>query len=238
MPPRPQPPVVAPTPGNYFSQVVNINATISNQSMDLMNILSLNRFSGNYVVDSVIVRLNGTALNSSLNLVVNGQVEDQAQWPTNIVSLYPRYDLRIGTEMQSLMLQVQGTAAINQIEVRLRQVDYSGNYDQFRIPVEVNVSLYDYDTVNLSDYLDMSAYQGYRLIAIEISADAYDAAEKLSLLVDNYIDSEVYVTSTGAQVTIFPASSIIIGSAQQIGLMASGGGSMNLKHVTLRLSRY
>ena len=203
-----------------------------------MQMLNLDRFDSSYTVESVVVRTNGTD-SSTLRLWVNNQVEDEVNWPSSLVSLYPRYDLRVGTELQNLFLQVDGSSFISQIEVRLRRVGYSGEYYQLQIPVQLDQDLYDYDTVTLNEWVDLSQYRGYRLISIEVDADAYYSAEKLSLLVDNSVNGEAYVTGEGAYVTIFPTSSVILGSnSDKISLMAQGGGALSLNNVTLRVSRY
>ena len=203
-----------------------------------MQMLRLDRFDSSYTVESVVVRTNGTD-SSTLRLWVNNQVEDEVNWPSSLVSLYPRYDLRVGTELQNLFLQVDGSSFISQIEVRLRRVGYSGEYYQLQIPVQLDQDLYDYDTVTLNEWVDLTQYRGYRLISIEVDADAYYNAEKLSLLVDNSVNGEAYVTGEGAFVTIFPASSVILGSnSDKISLMAQGGGALSLNNVTLRVSRY
>ena len=200
--------------------------------------LNLNRFDSDYTVESVVVRTNGTD-NSTLRLWVNNQVEDEVNWPSSLVSLYPRYDLRLGTELQNLFLQVEGSSFISQIEVRLRRVGYSGEYYQLQIPVQLDQDLYENDIVTLNDWVDLSQYRGYRLISVEVDADAYYDAEKLSLLVDNSINGEAYVSGEGAYVTIYPTSSVILGTnSNQIALMAQGGGTLSLNNVTLRISRY
>ncbi len=238
LPPRPQPPILRPDPGAHFSQFVNLNYTVSNQYLDLIQMLSLYRYDSDYTVESVVVRTDGSD-QSIMRLWVNNQVEDEVRWPSSLVSLYPRYDLRLGLEMQNLFLQIEGSSYIQQIEVRLRRVGYSGEYNQFHLPILIDEDLYDDDSVTINDWIDLSQYRGYRLIAVEVEADAYYEAEKISLIVDDSISGEAYVIGEEARVTIFPSSSVVLGSqSDPISLMANGGGVLGLKNVTLRLSRY
>jgi hypothetical protein len=240
IPPRPLPPIVNPNPGQYFSQVVNLNYTVSNQYLDLMQMLNLYRYNSDYTVESVVVRTNGfDNTGSVLRLWVNNQVEDEVTWPSGTVSLYPRFDLRLGVEMQNLFLQVDGSTFISQIEVRIRRVGYAGDYYQFRVPIEIDQDLYENDIVRINDWADLNQYQGYRLISLEVDADAYYEAEKLSLLIDETDSGEVYVIGENSTVSLFPTSSVVLGAnAHEISLLASGGGALSLNQVTLRLSKY
>ncbi len=238
LPPRPQPPIVRPDPGQYFSQVVNLNRVIQNQHLDLMQLLNLNRLGSNYTVESVVVKTSGRN-EATMRLWVNNQVDDVVSWPSTIVSLYPRYDMQLGLEMRNLTLQVEGAIHIQQIEVRLRQVGWTGDYYQVRVPVELYQNLYEYDVLHLHQWIDLTQYQGYRLIGVEVEADAFYAAEKLSLIIDESISGEAYVIGENAEFTLFPEGSVVIGSdANRISLMATGSGALTVKYVTLRLSRY
>jgi hypothetical protein len=217
---------------------VIVNATLVNQSVDLMQTLALYQYS-DYTVESVVVRSGGNQ-NATLELVVNGQVEDESQWPSSIVSLYPRYDLRLGSEIQSLSVFVNGEAFVSQIEVRLRRVGYTGDYNQYQLPLDLTNDLYDGDTVQLSDLMDLSQYAGYRVISVEVDAAAYYADnENLSLVVDGDITAQAAVTAENSQVILFPNSTLILGgNANSIALMGTGDGALSLSHVTVRLSRY
>ena len=227
-----------PDPGQYFSQVLNLNRLISNQHLDLMQLLNLNRLGSNYTVESVVVRTDGRN-DATMRLWVNNQVDDSVRWPSQIVSLYPRFDMNLGTEMRQLTLQVEGAIHIQQIEVRIRQVGWTGDYYQVRVPVELYQNLYEYDVLHLHQWIDLTQYSGYRLIGVEVEADAFYSAEKLSLIIDESISAEAYVIGEGAELTLFPESSVVLGAdANRISLMATGNGALTVKYVTLRLSRY
>ncbi len=200
--------------------------------------MNLHRYNSDYTVDSIVVRTDGST-QSTLRLWVNNQVEDEVRWPSSLVSLYPRYDLRLGMEMQNLFLQVEGSTFIRQIEVRLRRVGFSGDYSQFHVPIVLDQDMYDYDLVTLNDWAELDQYRGYRLIAVEVEADAFYGAVKLSLLAEESIAGEVFITGENSNVTIFPSSSVIIGDrSDRISVMATGGVALSLHQVTLRVSRY
>jgi hypothetical protein len=194
-----------------------------------------------YDIDSVSISMRdlNSGTSSTLKLLVNNEIQDAVYDATDYVTLYPRYSPALSDANMKLSLKVEGKVYINSIEVRLRRSDYQGEWGQMRLPVGIDQTMYDYDTLNLADFMDLGQYRGSRLIAIEVSADAYYAHANLQLVVDGYVDGQATVIGTGKTVMIFPRQGLVIGdNANSLVLTTSGGAVVSINDVTLRLSQY
>lgn len=177
-----------------------------------------------------------------MKLMVNSDVQDVVYSPNEYVTLFPRYGMDLTNSNNRLRLRVDGSVLVHSIEIRLRpnHWDWSdGHYDQIHLPMDVDQIMYDYDVIDLDHYVDLSAYNGYRVIGIEVDVDAHFANQNLYLLVNGYVESQVVVRGTGQHVTLFPEYGTVLGSdIESLMLYTDGGGALDIRGVTLRLSRY
>ncbi len=121
-PPRYEPrPPVRPDPGyQYIDQTVSVRRTLSNQHLDLMRLFNLHGYYSGYSVESITVRVEDGRY-SYLRLLADGRVEDEGSGNARNVTLYPRYNTQIGYGLHDLLLEVDGTAYIKRIQIRLRR---------------------------------------------------------------------------------------------------------------------
>lgn len=104
--------------------------------------------------------------------------------------------------------------------------------------IPVNRTLYAYDRLNLGNYANFYYYRGYRVTAVEISADAYGYSSELSLIFDGMIDQTRRVPRDYSYLVMYPTRYVQIGyNTHEISLMARGSDSIYIRHVVLRLSR-
>ena len=235
--PRPEPPV-RPNPGDH-SQVLSIpiHRYVTNERLSISGLLNLDPYY-RYEVEAVIVDVRNS-YNSSLQLVVNGIVEDSVYAPTQLVTLYPRQLIDLNDPSLQMDLLVDGQSYISTISVRIRDSNDNSDADQIRLPVLAGIDLYDGQTVDLLQSVDAYAYQGYRIIGIEISADAYYSTATLQLLADQYSVGDAVISGGPQTVTIYPRQELVMGqSFSSLMLTTSGSGVVNFGEVTLRLARY
>jgi hypothetical protein len=213
---------------------------VSNQTLDLRSLVGIGYNYRGYVVESVSVEVGAINADTRLRLLVNGNIEDVVYVPNTYVTLYPRYGMQLDDEIRTLGLQVEGTALINAVHVRLRPAAYTGDWNQYNIDLDVYQRLNDYDVLDLNQQIDLNQYRGNRLISIDVEVESFYSTAALSLLVDGMIYGEVQVDAARKVVTIFPTNSLIVGDANDLQLyLNSGNGSVvDITGVTLRLSPY
>ena len=121
-PPRYEPrPPIRPDPGyDYITQTVSVRRTLSNQYLDIMRLFNLHGYYSGYSVESITVRVDEGHY-SVLRLLADGRVEDEGSGNARNVTLYPRYNTQIGYGLHELLLEVDGTAFVKRVQIRLRR---------------------------------------------------------------------------------------------------------------------
>ena len=210
---------------------------MTNERLSLARLINVSHY-GNYAVESVTLVVRNAA-RSSVQLLVDGVVEDSINAPTQTVTLYPAYLTDLDDPSLPMELMVSGKTYISSINVRIRTANYIGEESQIRIPIVEDQDLNDYEVINLLSYVNVQAYRGYRVIGVEMTANAYYANATLQLLADNFMEGQVRLSEDQQMVTIFPSRGLLIGqNFSKLALITFGSGVLNLAEVTLRLGKY
>lgn len=233
-----------PPPSDTIVRSAYLNRYVSNETLDLRYLVGAGFEYRGYIVESVSIQLNILDQGTNFRLLVNGQVEDVVYMPSSFVTLYPRYGMQLDDEIQSLQLQVDGRALIQNIQVRLRPAYWDGrdsqDYGQYRVELDIYQRMYDGDSLDISHEVDMSVYRSQRLIAVEVEAESYFTAAKLAMVVDSFMYGEVYVSGNGT-FTIFPTHAAVVGDGFDsvvLHAVIPDSGVVDINGITLRLSRY
>jgi hypothetical protein len=59
-----------------------------------------------------------------------------------------------------------------------------GYYDEVRVPISLSQQMYDQDHINLRNYINLSAYEGYQLVGIQLYATPLRSHSLLNIYVD------------------------------------------------------
>lgn len=223
-------------PGYATSQTIQVQRWVTNETLSLSYLMNLNALQG-LMVESVYVDLGGSASNSSIALMFDGAVEDSKYFPVEQVTLYPQYAHTIGYDFNSLQLQINSQMYVASITVFVRQSDTPPNYNnQLDIPLNINRRMSGNDRLDIGAYLNLSQYRGYRLMSVEVSANAVYNSAVISLLVNGFSSGSVSLNNYPARVNLYPQNSSIIGQGAD-SLVLYSQGELNVQNVILHLSR-
>jgi len=116
---------------SYETLSIDLKRTVRNKSLPLRKMFGLNRDYFGQSVQKVVVHLKPRKKKTKLRLVANGRVVDRVVAKGDrVVVLDPRHDLKLGRNVSSLKLDVDGKAHIRRINVQLKEKRprYAANY--------------------------------------------------------------------------------------------------------------
>lgn len=237
-PPRPTPPPYYPPPeyGDVRREIY-LNRNFGNETLNLRRLAGLGYEFSNFSVASVEVQLNsGRYANADLQLRLNGFVEDSQRANRDYISLRSYSNNILGSNLDSLLLDIRGVADVRMITVVLRD---RGGYNPGPRIEEVNVSLYrsvgDYERINLSQYVDMRRYAGWTLDSMSIVARANGRTALMDVLVQGMNQATLTIDPYNRSYMVGFNGRMIVDSWTSIELLTRG--YMSIDTVTLRLVR-
>lgn len=243
-PPRaPQPPLPPgrgddgynrPGNGRTEQKYIVVNRRFINETVSLTQMLGLDSRYNGYVVESVMVDVRGSTQNSSLDLIVNGYMEQQTPFPRGRVMLYPRGEFAIGRG--SLQLGMRNVVDVDAIYVNLRPGrGGGGGYQELPITVSVTRRLLGNDRLDIGAYIDLNRYRGYRIQSIEVYANSVYGGSFMDLVINGFNQGRSLEFGRYAQTqTVMPTNAVIGQGAESIVFYSRG--DMDVHTVTLRLS--
>lgn len=238
-PPRPIPPAPPlPYPGDQeIVRAAYVGRYVTNERLPLRQMLNLGTEYRGYRVESLVVDVRGSAYGATLNLLVNGMHQDSSYSPVEHVVLYPKYNAEIGEGLNSLQLEVVGSALIDQVSVTLRR-DVDDGYDSFVVPLYIYDHMFGNDALDLTSYIDTYAYQGYRIVAVDVQAQGSMYGSSIELRINGLsIGSRLSVDSLSRNYVFRPYNRIELGRGYD-SIMLYSSGDVLITGASLRLSRY
>lgn len=233
-----------PGSGRQEQKIIYLSRSVVNETLHLRQLAGIGPNYNGYTVESVVIDLRGSGYNSSLSLIADGRVEDTAYSPQGRVALHPRFRAILGQDIRTLQLDVRGLADIQSITVNLR--DNSGYERPDRpdrpgrgidVPLYVNRRMYGNDRMDLTQYIDMYRYRGYRIQEIVIQATPVYNTALLDLLINGFNQGQtLQIDRYNSVHTIRPYNAILGQGADSIVFYTRG--DLDIQGVTLRLSRY
>jgi hypothetical protein len=242
-----EPQVVFTAPNNWTEQrSALLIRRYQNEVVPLRHILGLYHNFRGYVVESVAVVVRGGLVNSSLDLVMHGYVQQSILMPQGRVLLFPRTYQPLGLDMHSLQLGVRGLLDIESVTVTLRE-EYpamSTNSkaevlagERVTVPVFVGQRFMGQGTIDLTRAMDMNRYRGYRIEVVEVSAYSPSmpgGVAFLDLLFDGMtVGFPIQLTNFPQIHIVQPGMAIIGRNVRNIGLQYRG--SMEVQELRFRL---
>jgi hypothetical protein len=250
-PPRPNPlpdepaPVPAPAPpqdGNgqihQETKTIIVRQRLINVAANLRMLAGLDESYRGYTVESVEVDVRGGVYGTYMDLVINNRVEQTFLNPYGRVVMYPRPNMQIGRDIDSLLVGVRGQADVDAIYVTLSTtgpVRPPRPPSNITIQVPINRRMIGGDAVYLHQYMDANRYRGYKIASMEVNAQASFQTALLDLNVNGRNEGPTM------QLGPYPRSYMIYPINTEIGrdnIMLLNRGDLMLRSITLRLSAY
>lgn len=248
--PRPTPPPYIPPPYDPnpydpspgYGEVrreIYLNRQFGNETLNLRRLAGLGYEFQDHSIVAVEVQLNNARYaNADLQLRVNGYVEDSQRANRDYLSLRPRSGSRLGSNMDSVLLDVRGVADFRSITVILSNRG-GGGYDPSPRIEEVNVSLYrsvgSNERINLAQYVDLRRYAGWVLDSMVINARADGRAGLIDVVVQGGNQATVTIEPYDRSYMVGLYGRSVLDGRTSIDLLTRG--YMTVNTVTLRLVR-
>lgn len=255
--PRPQEPLpypgegpITPLPGDDFGngagygrqeqKIIYINRRVSNETLALRQLAGIGENYRGYTVESVIVEVRRSGPQAEVSLLSDGREEDTAYSPQGPVQLRPRYRAVIGEDIRTLQLAVRGNAQIESITINLIDNDRIGRPDRpgrgLDVPLYVSRRLYGNDRLDLTQYIDMYRYRGYRVLEIVIEATPVYNTALIDVIINGFNQGpSLQVDRYNSRQTVRPQNAVLGQGADSIVLYTRG--DLDIRAVTLRLAR-
>lgn len=232
--PPPGPPNPGPNPGSEQRSVI-LRQRFINQTISVRRLLGIdNRFNG-YSIDSVVVDVHGINVGTQMHMTINGQIRESLLNPLNRVYFIPRFKAVFGAGVQDLGLYIQGLADIDAITLNMTRPS-DNQPEQVTVPMNIFKRMYGNDRVELSQYADLTQYNGMRLVALEITGRANAETAAVDVVIDNRNSTNsVELNSVLQTYTVYPRNVVIGRDAAFIALL--NRGDLNIDTVTLKLAR-
>ncbi|MNJ91253.1 hypothetical protein D3C87_89010 [compost metagenome] len=240
--PQPLPPERYPEPpgrpgqGGYTEQKsIILNRRVTNEVLPLRQMMGIDARYDNYTVESVMVDVRGSTQNSSIDLLINGYIEQQVGFPRGRITLYPRNNMVLGRDIRALQLGIRALVDVDAVYVTLRSGRGGGGYER-EIPVTVGVTrrLTGNDRLDIGSYINLNSYRGYRIQAIEVYANAAYNASFLDLVINGFNQGRTLEFGRYAQTMVVNPTNAVIGQGAE-SIVFYSRGDMDVHQVTLRL---
>ena len=243
-PPAPTPPPYYPPPsqpgyGDYEVKRIYLSRDVYNQSIDLRLHAGINYGYQGWTITSVRAntRPNSPA-QTVAQLVVDGRIWASQVNPGYQIYLVPQSTLILDQNARNVSLQISGGTYIDSIEVELRRGGGGYNppsnpgYGQ-NIDISVYRSVYGNDRIDLTQYVDLYRYRGYRVEQVIVTATSRYGSSFVNLMINGNSQGQLSFNSSYSQrQSLWLSGQPVIGQgADSIVLYTSG--DMTVETVTL-----
>lgn len=238
--------------GRQEQKIVYLNRRIQNETLDLRYLAGISEQYRGYTVESVSVDVQRSGPYAEVALLADGRTEEAAYSPQGRIDLRPRFGSVLGRDIRSLQLAVRGNAFIGEVtiiltESRMDRPDRPGRpgrpgrggeeYRTEDVQLFVNRRMYGTDRLDLTQYIDMYRYRGFRIQSIEIDARAIYNTALLDVLVNGFNQGPTtQIDQRGFRQSVYLQNAVIGQGADSIVFVTRG--DLDIRGVTLHLSRY
>ncbi len=221
---------------------VYIGRTVRNERLRLRELAGLDSAYNGYEV----VTVRGTTRPSSsertvVQLIADGRVIASQTNPGYQIYLRPQIRAELGTVVRSLQLAVSGSTYIEDLEIEVVRRGSGGHspqpgYGQRRVDIPIFRNTYNYESIHLSQYINLSQYRGLKIKEVIVTGSAQNQNVSVDLLINNYNLGQQIFSAHRHQHSFRLHDQAVIGqNANDIAFYVRG--SMNFEKVTLVLSR-
>ncbi|MGE3760135.1 MAG: hypothetical protein AB7H97_20385 [Pseudobdellovibrionaceae bacterium] len=210
---------------------------VSSEVLPLMRILSIGPQDYGKRIESLIIEVRQVNRPGSVDLLIDGRVEDSDPRPYQNTTLYPRRPIRIG-DFNTFQLGVRGHMYIDRVTVVLRNGGGGHNPIQERLTRQINRNYSGQSRQNLDSIVNLHAYRGMRVAAVEIRASTMAGQGMASVLINNRFETaRQRVERQISNYTFFPAAGANIVGRDIMNLDLLMQGNFYLESITVILER-
>lgn len=242
---HPQPPY----PGDDFGhgsgrqeqKIVYLGRQVVNEKLHLRQLTGINESYSGYTVESVVVDVRSSSYNSEIALTADGRLQQSVYSPQGQIFLNLQYGSILDQDFRRLQLDVRGAIDIQSITVNLREGGRIGRPDRpqrpgrgIDVPLYISRRLYGNDRLDVTQYLDMYRYRGYRIEEIMINATPVYNTALVDVLINGFNQGQsLQFDRYNSIQTVRPYNAVIGQGADSIVLYTRG--DMDVNNITLRL---
>ncbi|HPI41110.1 MAG TPA: hypothetical protein PLJ21_09920 [Pseudobdellovibrionaceae bacterium] len=251
LPDRPWHPDRPGQPGYIEREYEYLGQFVENSEIPLRALFDIDREFYGYTIDSIQVEVSSAGFrNTRLSLEVNGQRVDSEFDPQGWITLDPGMWDQIGTEIRTLRLDVQGRLHIGGIYINLRRFSDDGSVNPNPGPgyqtIQLSVPgyllprrMFGNDQISLGQMINLNDYVGYKLDEVVIEGEALYNNALLDVIVEGMqVGPSMVFGSQIGQIQVLRPNIRQAVSVSYDSILLRNRGDLNLRQITLRLSRW
>ncbi|MFP5518780.1 MAG: hypothetical protein ACLGGX_02665 [Bdellovibrionia bacterium] len=230
----------------FEEKSVFIGRRLVNEELALRQLLQLNdRDFGGREVEEVRVSVRQGGPRAMLRLMINGIEEDRADLYSSVISLRVRGPKKLGQEINTLRVRVDGQVFVDSVTVVLRQDRFGrpdrpgrpGEFDRVEtVNLNVRARLFGNSRVDLMRAIDMHRYHGYRILSIDIDAAALNRAALLDVTMNGRAISPTETVTNAYRLIRFVPQNAVLGLDVR-GLELITRGDIDIYGINMVISR-
>jgi hypothetical protein len=225
-----------PPPGSTDQRSVVLRQRYVNSRIQLRQLLGIdNRFDG-YSIDSVVVDVHGSTANTRMDLLINNQIQESAYTPVGRMTFHPLKPVVFGNgvrDAQTLDLGIAGLSDIDAVTLNMKRPGTSPV--QISVPLNIFKRMYGNDRIDLNQYLDLTQYQGMRVVSMDIVGRANAGNALLDIVIGSRNSTQGISLSETQQTFTVNLQDVVIGTAEDF-VSLLNNGDLNIDTVTLKLA--
>ncbi|HEX7674669.1 MAG TPA: hypothetical protein VF412_10885 [Bdellovibrio sp.] len=230
--------------GGYNGQeqrTIQVRRRIMNENLPLLQLAGIDRRYDGYIVQSVTAFISGSAPRAQVSLVINGQQDASSFANRGAITLVPRYAAVLG-QVRDITLSVMGGVDLDTVVITLQaRQDGGGDHGpgwgrEITLPIPVARRMLGADRLDITQYINVNQYRGYRITAVEIEAASLYQVAFLDLYINGFTQGQsIQIGNFVQRYSVYPQDAVIGQSAASI--VIGNRGDLDVRGVTLRLSR-
>jgi hypothetical protein len=215
---------------------IYLSRDLYNQSVDLRLFAGINYSYQGWAITSVRAntRPNSPA-QTVAQLIVDGRVVASQLNPGYQIYLVPQSTVVLDQNARNVNLAISGSTYIDSIEIELRRAGHYNpppSYGQ-NIDITIYRSVYGNDRIDITQYIDLYRYRGYRVEQVIVSATARYGSAYVSLLVNGNSHGQLSFNGGYSQrQSLWLSNQPVIGQGAD-SLVLYTSGDMTVETVTL-----
>ncbi|MEN0059108.1 MAG: hypothetical protein AAGB31_09770 [Bdellovibrio sp.] len=230
------PPQRPPASNREERKVINLNRRVSNETLSLLQLARMGSEYNGYEVTSVDVDVRSSDRRAELSLLGDGRLEDSVYAPQGVIRLLPRYRAVIGEDIRNLGLEVRSAINIRSITINLVNNRGGTPGRTLDVPLSISRRLSGNSRLDITPYIDMNRYRGYKLAAIEVEAAAAYKVALIDIQINSFNQGSTIQLDTVNRVHTVRVQNLELGRGAD-NIVLSTRGDLNLRKVTLKLVR-
>jgi hypothetical protein len=214
-----------------------VQKRLMNVAADLRYLAGIDSRYSDYILESVVVDVRGSAMGTSMDLVIDNRIEQTTMNPYGQMVFFPRNDMAIDRDIHQLLVGVRGVADVDRIQVNLRRLASRPNPptpDRVTVPVYVNRRVVGSGFIDLRQFPEARRYDGYKIFSMEVDAQSIYQNAYLDLMVNGRMEGPSQILNPYPRQIAFYPMNARLGQDQ---IMLRCNGDQQIRQIILRLQK-